>query len=298
MYPMLGGTEPAVDPLAESTLFGALSGGALFVLTTMAMTSALPAETAGANADILLDALHRLADNVSTVAFALSGAFVAAQHLAGRERRGRAAFLVTLAAGVLTGVGGGLMRDLLAVGRTPAILAHPSLAALALLGAGAGHLLSKQGGGSVSAAIDAADFLSVGLTAVVGFTMARELAPDASPATWTSSAALITMVTACGGGLVRDILLLRRPPYAFTSPYLLLTLAASLLYSRAHVAAGLATSTFDWPLMAVAVAGLGMLTRRLRISPPGSTPSSKSLLLKARVDGEANPLDLGDLRPD
>jgi uncharacterized membrane protein YeiH len=184
-------------------------------------------------------------------------------------RRDGNALILILAAGLITGIGGGIIRDLLFIGRLPVAVTEPGMTAMALLGSLIGLLLAEKQGRAIEAAVDTADFVAVGLTGVLGFVTAHRLAPHADPAVINCVTALVTMVTACGGGIVRDVCL-RKAPFAFSGCYLLLCLSAGPIHFAMQSVlapwAGINQLHGVWPFTAVVVAVIGMLTRDFRFA--------------------------------
>ena len=131
------------------------------------------------------------------LAFALDGALCAV-----RDRRFDVVGVLTLA--VVTALGGGMMRDAL-LGATPAAsLTDWRYLAVALLGGLLAHVahrtLHRIGG-----LIRVVDALGLGLFAVTG--SSKALAHGLGPL----PAVLLGLVTAVGGGVLRDVCLLRVP---------------------------------------------------------------------------------------
>ena len=151
-----------------------------------------------------LDTALRLLDWLGIAAFAASGALVAS-----RKQMDAVGFVLIA---VVTGFGGGTLRDLL-LGRTPVFwLARPELLAIA---AGAGlivfftaHLVESR-----FKTLLWVDAVGLSLYAVVG----AETALIAGADPW--AAVLLGVVTATGGGIIRDVvcdelpLILRREIY-------------------------------------------------------------------------------------
>jgi uncharacterized membrane protein YeiH len=155
-----------------------------------------------------LDALLRWLDLAGIAVFAVSGALVAAQ-----KRLDVVGFVVVA---VLTGLGGGTLRDLL-LGRTPIFwLRAPELIAVAAAAAVAVFVLRPRIADRMPALLWA-DAAGLALFAVLGTEIA--LISGAQP--W--AAVLLGTVTASFGGVLRDIvcneipLLLRQEIYALAA---------------------------------------------------------------------------------
>lgn len=139
-----------------------------------------------------------VADLAATWFFAVEGA-VAARH--------RLDVLGVVAMGMLTAFGGGMVRDLL-IGRAPAALRSCRWLVAGLVGAGAVVALgpfTEQLPGGLALACDTA---ALALFAVDGATKAVEAGANGPVA------ALLGVVTAVGGGIIRDSVL-SVPPAAF-----------------------------------------------------------------------------------
>jgi uncharacterized membrane protein YeiH len=179
--------------------------------------------------------LERLLDLTGVFVFALSGASLAA--------RRRFDVVGILALATATGLGGGILRDVLIGDQPPAALRDtwylvmPLVAALVVL---AGHRLVERMGRPVGV-FDAG---GLGLFCVVGSAKALEFGLGVVPAV------LLGVTTAVGGGVVRDVLA-REVPVVFT--------AESALYASAATLGAMATAA-AWsadllgPLTAAAIA--------------------------------------------
>ena len=183
-------------------------------------------------------------DLAGTFVFGLSGALLAV------ERRLDVVGIAALA--VATASGGGVVRDLL-IGDVPPVLLRDGryLGAALLAGAAvfAGHGLVRR----LRRGVALADALGLGLFAATGATKALEVGLGALPA------ALIGVVTAAGGGVVRDVLA-REIPLVFRPQGELYALAAA---SGAGVVVGLATLGVPDSIAAVAGATVGTTVRLL-----------------------------------
>jgi uncharacterized membrane protein YeiH len=136
-------------------------------------------------------------DLTGTFAFALNGALTAI-------RFARLDVVGVLTLGIVTAVGGGILRDLV-IGATPppgfadwrylAVAAAGALAAFLF-----GHRLSR-----LALPINVVDAAGLGLFAVTG--ASKALAHGLSPV----PAALLGVVTAVGGGTIRDVMIVRVP---------------------------------------------------------------------------------------
>jgi len=135
-------------------------------------------------------------DRVGIVAFALSGV-----ELGARRRLDLFGLLVM---GVVTATGGGLVRDVI-LGRIPFVLEHPDYLLWAVLSSGiaiatvwAGRTIPRK----LVAVADAAGlgaFAAAGALAAINFDLALP------------AVVLLAIVTATGGGVIRDLLADRVP---------------------------------------------------------------------------------------
>jgi uncharacterized membrane protein YeiH len=266
------GTEkgwlPAIPSSAE-ILTGTIAGIVMFVAAVIAIGPSAMGDGLGLSQLLELSGAHYpAAVSVATLAFALSGAYGIAR------KKAASGLSQSLVGGLMTGVGGGLIRDVVFLTRKPVLFSDPTLICLAVIGAAIGLLLATRRSAAISAAVDAADFMSVGVTSVFALSLAQTLSPVGD---FTCTAALITVVTACGGGIVRDIRE-RRPPSAFVSLYLLLSIAASLLTTRGAIElahfGSVADATAFWPLPAFTVTIVGISTRHIRLIALRAMPSA------------------------
>jgi uncharacterized membrane protein YeiH len=136
-------------------------------------------------------------DLVGTFAFALNGALTAV-----RAVRVDIVGVVTL--GVITAVGGGILRDVLLGAVPPATFVDGRYLAVAAAGGLIAFLFSR-GLSRFSGAIDVLDAAGLSLFAVTG--AAKALALGAGPL----QAIILGTVTGVGGGTVRDVLIRQVP---------------------------------------------------------------------------------------
>jgi uncharacterized membrane protein YeiH len=198
-----------------------------------------------------LDTALRLLDWLGIAVFAASGALVAS-----RKQMDAVGFVLIAA---VTGFGGGTLRDLL-LGRTPVFwLARPELlgiaAAAGLLVFLTAHLVESR-----YRALLWADAMGLALFAVLG----AEIALVAGADPW--AAVLLGVITATGGGILRDVicnelpLILRREIY----------ITAAAVAAATYVALRLAPLPRDVAL--VAGIGTGFLLRAAAILRGWSLP--------------------------
>ena len=192
-------------------------------------------------------------DLIGIAVFAASGALAATR---------RAQTFVTAAFfALVTGVGGGSVRDLL-IG-APVFWVHDPLLAVVCLGAAAVIWMTPQGWWA-GEALDWLDAVGLAVYAVFGAAKALDMGVPPVPA------ALMGVVTACVGGIIRDVLagepsILMRPELYVTagalaaSLYVALMLAGTPLFMAAVIAASagftLRAAAIRWKLRLPAYRG-------------------------------------------
>ncbi|AHH19938.1 putative transmembrane protein [Nocardia nova SH22a] len=145
----------------------------------------------GDNLHSAVSAFQLIGDHLGTFAFAVSGALLAV------HKKLDIVGIATLAAA--TAVGGGIIRDLVIGTHPPAAFVNLTYLAIALLAALIiffWHPSSRLSGRP----LDIADALGLGVFCVTGTLTAADAGLGAP------SAALLGLVTAVGGGVIRDIL--------------------------------------------------------------------------------------------
>ncbi|MFD3688117.1 trimeric intracellular cation channel family protein [Nocardiopsis sp. NPDC058631] len=135
-------------------------------------------------------------DLVGILAFAIDGALTAI-------RTARVDIVGVLSLGLVTAIGGGIIRDVL-LGVTPATFQDWRYITTALVGGTAAFFLSRQLT-HLSKPILLFDAAGLSLFAVIGATKAQELGFG------PLQAVLLGAITGVGGGTVRDVLLNRVP---------------------------------------------------------------------------------------
>ncbi|WOP19709.1 trimeric intracellular cation channel family protein [Raineyella sp. LH-20] len=143
---------------------------------------------------------------------------------------------------IVSGLGGGLIRDVLLQKGTPIALTDPAYMVIALIGAAIAFLIPVAGR-SWNLVFPWVDALALGTWAVAGATKTLTVGLGPLPAV------LLGAVTAVGGGAVREILL-RHVPSVFggntlyATPALLASGALVLLDWLGHPTVGLVVGTF------------------------------------------------------
>ncbi|MDD7933303.1 trimeric intracellular cation channel family protein [Actinomycetospora straminea] len=213
------------------------------------MTAAVPASTAASTAALVLDL-------AGTFAFALNGALTAV-----RVARLDIVGVVTL--GMITALGGGILRDVLLGALPPATFSDWRYLLVATAGGLLAFALSRQLE-RVSLSITVFDALGLGLFAVTGATRALDLGAGAG------QAVLLGGITAVGGGTLRDVLVRRIPSVLSSELYAVPALLGALVVV---VADRLGSTAITWSLAGAALAFtvrmLGVGFRLNAPSPPG-----------------------------
>ena len=177
-----------------------------------------------------------LLDVVGIYVFALSGCLVAI--------RGGMDVVGVLALGVVTGFGGGVVRDVLIADLPPSVVRSDWLL-LVPVGAALTALVAARVIDLLHQPVVALDAIGLGLYAAVGAAKAVDADLGVVPAV------LVGTVSAVGGGLIRD-LLADQVPQILTAGSRLYAIPAAL--GAAIVAVGQQTATSPALLQAVAVA--------------------------------------------
>lgn len=141
-------------------------------------------------------------DLLGTVTFALNGALTA-------TRRVRLDVVGVLSLGVITAIGGGLVRDVLLGATPPAAFQHWRYLAAAFAGAATAWVIARPPRG-LHRAIVVLDAIGLSVFCVTGAHKAVELGLAAA------LAILLGAITAVGGGTIRDVLV-RDVPSVLTS---------------------------------------------------------------------------------
>jgi uncharacterized membrane protein YeiH len=116
-----------------------------------------------------------------------------------RERRSRYDAIGLLGLGLISGVGGGVVRDVLLGDGPPLALLHPSYLAYALCGAAAAILFGHVVGPRLLALMNVVDALALGLFTIAGSTRAQHAGLGFLPCL------MLGVITAVGGGALRDL---------------------------------------------------------------------------------------------
>ena len=122
-----------------------------------------------------------------------------------RERRSRYDVIGLLGLGLISGVGGGVVRDILLADGPPLALQHPSYLAYALCGAAAAICFGRSVGPRMLATMNFVDALALGFFTVAGSTRAMSFGLGFLPCL------VLGVTTAVGGGALRDVFSGRAP---------------------------------------------------------------------------------------
>jgi uncharacterized membrane protein YeiH len=171
---------------------------------------------------------------------------------------------------ILSGLGGGLIRDTLLQKGTPVALVDPSYVLTALAGAALAFVLHVEGR-AWDRVFPFVDALALGCWAAVGAqkTLAAGLG-------WLP-AVLLGTITAVGGGMVRDVVLRRIPAiFGGTTLYATSALVASgvmvVLYRLGHSSVGLVAATLTGAALTLLARWRGWQLPEAYVWRPGRRP--------------------------
>ncbi len=142
-----------------------------------------------------------------------------------RDRHYRFDYTGIIGLGLISGVGGGITRDILLNEGPPLSLAHPSYLAYAILGAALSLAIGRTVSPRVLWLMNVVDALALGFFTVAGATRAMNAGLGFLPCL------LLGVITAVGGGSLRD-LFSGRSPRVFQEGelYALVSAAAALIF--------------------------------------------------------------------
>lgn len=142
-----------------------------------------------------------------------------------RDRRSRFDLTGILGLGLISGVGGGITRDILLNEGPPLSLQHPSYLFYAILGAALSIVFGRSFGPRAHAVMTVVDALALGFFTVAGATRAMNAGLGFLPCL------LLGVITAVGGGSLRDIFAGRSPNvFQEGELYALVSATAALLF--------------------------------------------------------------------
>ncbi len=208
-----------------------------------------------------------LIDLLGTLAFAFTGAFRAVKY--------ELDWLGVIVLATMTGVGGGLLRDLLLGSTPPVALRQPMYVGVCVVGAVL-TIVAKRHIATLWDRVMLADALGLGFFAAVGAARAEQAGANAM------TTVLLAGLTAVGGGVIRDVLVSEIPQ-----------VLKSDFYATAALIGGLAfwlLSFTDWALTprllitTLLTFGLRLFAMRRRLELPKvrRLPSSPSHLARRR----------------
>ena len=213
-------------------------------------------------------------DILGTFAFAVSGAFHAVKH--------ELDVLGLTALAVVTGVGGGIIRDLLLGTTPPLVLVDQTYILVCLLGAALVFLMAPK-------IAKRWDFVmmadAVGLSVFTAIGAAKAESCGAVPLT----VMMLGMITACGGGMIRDMLVAEIPAVLkkdFYATAALIGSACFVILGWFEVSLGprfACTITVTLCLRALA------MKYRMHLPRVKSLPASPSQLTQQRKSGKTFP---------
>jgi len=208
--------------------------------------------------------LFTLIDYSGVLVGALGGALAAR-----RDTKFNFDYVGVLGLGLISGVGGGIARDVLIQNGLPLALDNPRYLYLALTGALIGLLFGSSVGAKMRRAMLVIDALALGFFAIAGATRAQDAGLGLLPCL------LLGVMTAVGGGSIRDVFSGRTPSvFERGEPYATAAATSALLFLlmlHFGVAASVATPIgivacfvmrlagvrFKWRTRAVREQGLG-----------------------------------------
>ncbi|NHN57326.1 trimeric intracellular cation channel family protein [Calidifontibacter sp. DB0510] len=163
--------------------------------------------------------------------------------------------------GIVSGLGGGVIRDVLLGNGFPVALTNPAYLSGALIASAAAYLL-VLGGKWTGRLLILADLLAVGCWAATG--TVKSLAVGLGPL----ACVLIGVLTAIGGGILRDVLVAKIPAVFGDGPlYATIALIGAI---EMFVLARFDLPNWGMTASIVTCAGLGLLARRRGWRLPGA----------------------------
>ena len=174
----------------------------------------------------ITDSVLLFLELVGTLAFSFSGAVVAIQR--------RLDIFGTLVLGVITAVGGGMIRDITLGVIPPMLFRRPVYVIVAAVTAAAvfalcyfrAEALEMVSGGIYSQLIGTMDSVGLGIFTVVGVSAAMQNGYANS----SFLAVTVGVITGVGGGMIRDLLANRTPVVLHKQVYAVASLAGAVLY--------------------------------------------------------------------
>lgn len=211
-----------------------------------------------------------LLDLLGTLAFALSGAFRAIKH--------ELDILGLLVLATATGVGGGILRDVLLGATPPSALREETYILICIAGA----LLAVLGKRYIALHWDwvmIADAVGLGVFAAIGAAKAEAL--QAGPLTVVMMAAL----TATGGGVVRDMLVMEVPAILKSDFYATAALLGGLLFLGLGAAGVGIESRLTLTILVTCTLRLAAMKAGMQLPKLTCLPESPSALTRRKKKG-------------
>jgi uncharacterized membrane protein YeiH len=206
-------------------------------------------------------------DLLGTLAFALSGAYRAVKH--------ELDWLGLAVLAIATGVGGGIIRDVLLGNTPPAALKNETYLLVCLLG-GSIALLGKNRIAEHWDLVMIADAMGLGVFAVIGAAKAESL--HSGPLTIICMAA----ITATGGGVLRDLLVTEIPAVLKNDFYATAALIGGVLFWLTGFFAIPLTVRLASTIIATTVLRLFAMRHKMHLPKLTSLPESPSALTDKR----------------
>ena len=194
-----------------------------------------------------------LIDLLGTLAFAISGASKAIYY--------KLDWLGLLVMAIVTGVGGGVTRDLLLGSTPPLALQNPNYIMVCIAGAFLTLVVEKRFRFFMKFVL-IIDALGLGFFTAVGASKAAQMESGAL------AIVLLAMITAAGGGLIRDILVSEIPQVLRSDFYATAALLGGLLFL------GLQHTTFSFPTQILITTFFTFIIRLIAIRQKFNLPKT------------------------
>jgi uncharacterized membrane protein YeiH len=191
------------------------------------------------------------------IIFAISGSVIALYKV------GKWRTLYICLSGLATALGGGAICDLISL-KYPFLLQYPQYIVISIM---IGLMIACFGNVDKKAlhTIDGADWVALGCLAVVGAEKAISIGTGAGIGAIGFIAFFAAFLTGAGGGLVRDLFLLNRPPVAVASCYGLSAALGGLFYC--HLATvNIVYPEINWLIVVFFVFAINFFTKTYRIA--------------------------------
>lgn len=206
-------------------------------------------------------------DILGTLAFAISGAFRAVKH--------ELDLLGLMVLAIATGVGGGIVRDVLLGATPPTALKNESYLLVCIAGALLA-ILNKRRIASHWDLVMLADAIGLGLFAAIGAQKAEAM--GAGPLTMI----LMAGVTATGGGVIRDLLVMEIPAVLKSDFYATAALLGGAVFFASGSLHWQLTTRLTVTVMVTSVLRIIAMNRGTELPRVKSLPESPSHLTRRR----------------